>query len=140
MRGVEKVAWVTRAWKNDGVTVDLHVDSDWAVVDGTVLKHQSITQASRALSTIEAEYDAVITGAAEGLGMQTMMTDLGLSAQVRVWTDSIAAKAILSRTGLGKTRHNEFEYWWLQEVTKFWRVKMKRLPKEAEHRGAKLTS
>ena len=36
----------------------------------------------------EAEYYAVVTGAAEGLGMQSMMTDLGLSAQVRVWTDS----------------------------------------------------
>ena len=32
---------------------------------------------SRALSTAEAEYYAVVTGAAEGLGMQPMMTDLG---------------------------------------------------------------
>ena len=51
----------------------------------------------RALSTAEAADCAVTTGAAEALGMQPMMTDLALSAQVRVWTDSSAAKAIASK-------------------------------------------
>ena len=44
------------------------------------MKHWSRTQASRALSTAEAEYHAVVRGAAEGLGMQSVMTD---SARVR---------------------------------------------------------
>ena len=56
-----------------------------------------------------------------------MMTDLGLSAQVRVWTDSNAAKAIASRRGLGKTRHVEF---WMQETTDSRRVKMRRVAEE----------
>ena len=43
----------------------------------------------------------------EGLGMQSMITDLLLSVRVGVWTDSNAAKAIASRRGLGKTRHSE---------------------------------
>ena len=60
----------------------------------------------------------VITGTAEALGMRSMITDLGLSAQVRVWTDSNAVKAIASRRGLGKTRHVELTYLWLQELTK----------------------
>ena len=81
LRGVEKVTWVMRAWKHDGMTVDVHVDYDWAksperkstsgnvmMVSGTVVKHWSTTQASRALSTAEAEDFAVVTGAAEGLG------------------------------------------------------------------------
>ena len=72
------------------------------MISGTVVKHWSRTQATRALSTAEAEYYAVVTGAAEGLGMQWVMADLGLSAQVRIWTDSNAAKAIASRRGLGK--------------------------------------
>ena len=63
-------------------------------INGTVVQHCSRTQASRAPSTAEAECYAVITVAAEGLGMQSMMTDLSLGAQVRVWTDSNAAKAI----------------------------------------------
>ena len=97
------------------------------MINGTVVKHWSRTQATRALSTAEAEYYAVVMGAAEGLGMQSMMADLGLSAQVRVWTDSNAAKATASRRGLGKTRHVEL---WLQEMTKSGRVKRTRIPGE----------
>ena len=59
-----------------------------------------------------------------------MKADLGLSAQVRVWTDSNAAKAIASSRGLGKTRHVELKYLWLQEVTMSGRVKMRRVPGE----------
>ena len=36
------------------------------MINGTVVKHWSRTQATRALSTAEAEYHAVVTGAAEG--------------------------------------------------------------------------
>ena len=123
--------------------MDVHVDSNWAsgperkstsggmmMINGTVVKHWSRTQATRALSTAEAEYYAVVTGAAEGLGMQSMMADLGVTTQVRVWTDSNAAKALASRRGLGKTPHVELRYLWLQEMTKSGRVKMRRIPGE----------
>ena len=46
------------------------------MINGTVVKHWSRTQATRALSTAEAEYHAVVAGAAEGLGVQSMMADL----------------------------------------------------------------
>ena len=85
------MTWVIRSWRHDDqVNVDVHVDSNWAkgperkstsagmmMFFGTVVKHWSRTQATRALSTAEAEYYAVVTGAAEGLGMQSMMADLG---------------------------------------------------------------
>ena len=100
------------------------------MINGTVVKHWSRTQAMRALSTAEAEYCAVVTGAAEGLGMQSMMADLGVTTHVRVWTDSNVAEAIASRRVLGKTRHVELRYLWLQDVTKLGRVKMRRIPGE----------
>ena len=117
LKGVETVTWKMEAWKNDDeVNADVHVDSNWArgperkstsggmmMIYGTVVKHWSRTQTTRELSTAEAEYYAVVTGAAEGLGMQSMMADLGVTTQVRVWTDSNAAKAIASRRGLGET-------------------------------------
>ena len=59
------------------------------MINGTVVKHWSRMQATRALSTSEAEYYAVVTGVAEGLGMQSMMADLGVTTQLRVWTDSM---------------------------------------------------
>ena len=144
MKGVEKVTWKMRPWKHDdAVDVDVHLDSDWAkgpegkstsggvmMINGTLVKHWSRTQATRALSTAKAEYRVVVTGAAEGLGMQSMMADLGVTTQVRVWTDSNAAKAIASRRSLGKTRHVELRYLWLQEMTKSGRDKMRRIPGE----------
>ena len=39
-----------------------------------------------------------------------MMTDLGLRAQVRVWTDSKAAEVIASRKGFWKTRHVQLKF------------------------------
>ena len=121
------------------MNVDVHVDSDWAkgperkstsggmMINGTVVKHLSRTQATRALSTAETEYYAVVTGAAEGLGMQSMMADLGVTTHVRVWTDFNAAKSIASRRGLGKTRHVELRYLWLHDVTLSGREKMRRI-------------
>ena len=142
--GVEKVTWKMGPWKNDDrVNVDVHLDSNWAsgparkstsggmmMMNGTVVKHWSRTEATRVLSTAEAEYYAIVTGAAEGLAMQSMMADLGVTTHVRVWTDSNAAKAIASRRGLGKTRHVELRYLWLQDVTTSGRVKMRRIPGE----------
>ena len=150
--GVEKVTWKMGAWQNnEEVNVDVHVDSNLAsaperkstsggmmMINGTVVKHWSRTQATRALSTAEAEYYAVVTGATEGLGMQSMMADFGLTTQVRVWTDSNAAKAMASRRGLGETRHVELRYLWLQEMTKSGRVKMRRIPGE-QHLADHLT-
>ena len=108
------------------------------MANGAVVKYRSKTQASRALRMAEAEDHAVVTGTAEDLGMQSMMTDLGLSARVRVWTDSNAAEAIVSRRGRGKSRLTEMNCLWLHEVTKSGRVKMKRVTGE-QHLADHLT-
>ena len=50
--------------------------------------------------------------------MQSMMTDLGLRAPVRVWTDCNVAKALASRRGFGKNRHVELKFLCLQKVIK----------------------
>ncbi len=91
------------------------MDSDWANVEdrtsvsgGMIMvgrvgvKHWSRTQATRALSSGEAEYAALVTGCAEGLGLQGLMKDLGTDMDIRVWSDSSAARAIAGRRGLGK--------------------------------------
>ena len=70
LKEVEKVTWKMGAWQNnEEANVDVHVDSNRASgperksTNGTVVKHWSRTQATRALSTAEAEYYAVVTGA-----------------------------------------------------------------------------
>ena len=94
-------------------------------VDGVGVKHWSRTQKARALSSCEAEYSAMATGCAEGLGLQSLGKDLGWKAEVRIWTDSSAAKAIGNRRGLGKLRHVELKWLWVQDMVKDGRVKLK---------------
>ena len=76
------------------------------------------TQAVHALSSGEAEYYAAPKGACAALGFQPMLKDLGLKASVTLFTDSSAARGIIHREGLGKVRHLETGYLWLEAAVK----------------------
>ena len=66
--------------------IDVYVDSDWAgdkqqrkstsgglvIVGGRVVKSWSRTQRGRSLSSAEAEYYAIVMGAAEALAVQAL--------------------------------------------------------------------
>ena len=95
-----------------------------------MMKSWSSTQASTAMSSGEAEYYAMVKGASEALGIQALAADLGWSWKVRMWVDSSAAKSIASRTGLGKVRHIEVRFLWLQEVVKAGRIELRKIPGE----------
>jgi len=71
-----------------------------------------------AQSSGEAEYYALVRAASESLGMQSLMRDMGWGAKIRLLVDSSAAKSIASRTGLGKLRHLEIKFLWLQEAVR----------------------
>ena len=92
----------------------------WGGIDipGGILKTWSSTQASIAQSSGEAEYYALVRAASEALGMQSIMHDLGWHCKIRLLVDSSAAKSIASRTGLGKLRHLEIKFLWLQECVR----------------------
>ena len=110
----------------------VYSDSDWAgclrtrkstsggvlTFQGGILKTWSSTQASIAQSSGEAEYYALVRAASESLGMQSLMRDMGWDAKIRLLVDSSAAKSIASRTGLGKPRHLEIKFLWLQEAVR----------------------
>ena len=121
--------------------IDVYVDSDWAgdrqqrkstsaglvIVGGIVVKSWSRTQRGRSLSSAEAEYYAIVTGAAEALAVQALAEELGWKMSVRVHTDSSAAKAVASRRGLGKLRHIELKYLWVQELLQEQRIAIKKI-------------
>ena len=77
-----------------------------------------------ALSSGEAEFYSVVKAAAEGLGVQALACDLGWELGVRVLTDSSAAKSICSRRGVGKLRHVEVRFFWIQEAVRRGRIQM----------------
>lgn len=97
------------------------------------LKHSSNLQSTVSLSSGESEFYAMVKAAAVGLGAQAMFADWGLKVDVRVLSDSSAARGICSRRGLGKTRHVQTRYLWIQE-----KVSNKEIRVEAGHTQSNL--
>ena len=97
------------------------------LVGGAAVKSWSRNQKVRALSSGEAEFYAIVSGVAEGLGMMTLAADLGWRSTVVLWTDSNAAKGICGRKGLGKLRHMETKWLWVQDVVRSGRIKVRKV-------------
>ena len=109
--------------KGDGeetVWVDVFVDSDWASGWERIRERRDdlrrwgrsealVEDAESAGAKQRREDYAMVTGGAEGLGLQALAEDLGWEVKVRVWTDSSAAKAVANRRCLGKLRHVELK-------------------------------
>ena len=109
--------------------LDIYVDSDFAAckrtrrsttgmvvrIGGSTIKASSNMQASVGLNVSECEYYALVHGAAHALGLQAYLKDLGFNFDVRIFSDSSSAKALSNRRGLGKQRHVQTRYLWLQE-------------------------
>ena len=108
----------------------VYVDSDWAGCKATrkstsggavtwgggLLKSWSRSQGPVAISSGEAEFYAAIKGACEGLGIKSLLEDLGFYDQVEVIQDSTAAKGTASRAGIGRIKHLDVGWCWIQQT------------------------
>jgi len=79
------------------------------------IRHSSNMQSTVALSSGESEYYALVKAASTGLGTQSLLEDWGIVIPLLVVSDSSAARGHVSRRGLGKMRHIQTRYLWLQE-------------------------
>ena len=112
-----------------GGHIDAYSASDWAgdratrkstsggvlMIGSHLLKSWSTTQPVIAQSPGEAELYALVKTAAQAKGLFSLLVDFNLATTVTVHTDSDAAIGIVHRKGLGKTRHIETQYRWIQE-------------------------
>ena len=127
--------WVHRSLCPDSIiegtadTVSIAVASDWArsverysthaglefhgehLVDSWVASDQV-----RALSSGEAELYGIVDGSARGIFTKHMCDELGQTINIDVETDSTAAIGMCSRTGVGKTRHIQVRWLWIQDA------------------------
>ena len=83
--------------------------------ENTVSNPGHPTKTIIALSSAEAELYALLKGAAQTLGLISMASDFGDKLQGSLWSDASAAIAISQRSGLGKLRHIQTQFLWLQE-------------------------
>ena len=94
---------------------------------GGLLKSWARTQGTQALSSGEAEFCAAIKGSAEAIGMQSILGDMGIRVRITIYTDSSAAKGTASRIGIGKVKHLDVGWLWIQESVRKGQIQLKKI-------------
>ena len=79
-----------------------------------LVKSWSSTQQVIALSSGEAELYALIKATAHAKGIMSNLFDFGYVLNCIVCTDASAAIGIVHRAGLGRTRHIDVQFLWIQ--------------------------
>ena len=83
-----------------------------------IVKFYSSTQSVISISSGESEFYAAVKGTATVLGQKSIAQDLGGGEmELRIEIDSSAAKTMSLRRGLGKARHIETQYLWIQYIS-----------------------
>ena len=109
--------------------VDVEADSDWAgneddrkstmcsceFYGGHLIDFSVSSQETRALSSAEAEFYSQVNAAARGIHLRNLLRGLGTETKIRVWGDNTASQAMARRQGVGRIRHLEAKYLWIQE-------------------------
>ena len=80
------------------------------------IKSWAKSQSTIALSSAESELYACVKGTSEGLGMISSLKDFGISMRGEVRSDASAALGVIARNGLGKLRHIDTNYLWIQQI------------------------
>jgi hypothetical protein len=113
-------------------TLEIFSDSDWAGNTRTrkstsggvvkfgshVLTHWCKTQATIALSSAEAELNAMVKATSSGIGIAAVLRELRAESRIVIYTDSVAAKGIVMRRGAGRVKHLSVKQLWVQEVVR----------------------
>ena len=97
---------------------------------GHIIKHWSRTQPNIALSSGEAELYSAVKGASAGLGVVSLLGDMGEERRpVRLHIDASATKGALTRRGTGRMKHIETQYLWAQQVAQQKKVECTKIPR-----------
>jgi hypothetical protein len=119
-------------------------DSDWAGDEetrkstsgglvrycGHLISHWCKTQATVALSSGEAELNAIVKGCSEGIGVYELLRDLGCNPRIfSSETDSSAARGTVLRTGVGKMKHLSTKQLWVQGAIRIYGIDFVKIPR-----------
>ncbi|CAK0903384.1 unnamed protein product [Prorocentrum cordatum] len=129
LSGTVDLAMVHRSTK-DYKRIRGSTDSDWAGCHetrkstacgivrwcGVVVSAYARTESVLAQSSPEAEYLAAVELAAEMLYVRELVKFIGFDTSLEIECDASSAIAIASRRGLGRLRHLEVKWLWLQQL------------------------
>ena len=80
------------------------------------------------MSSAEAELYGMEKAPVDAMGFQSLLNDLGVKTEIVLHGGSSAAMAMAGRSGIGKTKHVQIKYFWLQDAVKEKRVRLERVP------------
>jgi hypothetical protein len=137
-------------WQEAPTAITLLTDSDWAgdvqtrrSTSGVViqmgrhlLQFSSKQQKTVALSSGEAELNALVSGLTEALGIGSLCTDWHSAVPVQCFCDSSAARGIAHRTGVGKMKHLQVRQLWVQEQVRLNRATVAWIPRASNSADA----
>ena len=95
-----------------------------------LITHWSRTQACVALSSGEAELNAMLKAGCEGLSLKHLLQEIGLEMGLHLRGDSSASHGTLQRLGSGRIKHLETRQLWLQEKVYNKEVSIEKVPRE----------
>ena len=125
----------------------MFTDSDWAGCKETrksssagvamsgahALKAYTRKQKIIARSSAEAELYAAALEASELKGIISLMRDLGYEKKPVLAFDAKATEHILHRQGIGKLKHIDVAYLWIQDEVRSRRLQVRRVKSEGQH-------
>ena len=82
---------------------------------GHCLGHSARVQSTISLNVAESEYYALVKGAARVLMMRSLFLDWDIDVPAVIKSDSSSANSLANRRGLGRQRHVQTRYLWIQE-------------------------
>jgi len=88
----------------------------------------STTQAVVAMSSGEAELYALTKGAANSLGVISLLSYFVITLDAQVKSDASAAIGVVNRTGVGNLRHVRVQYLWLQNQVRNGELAVQKIP------------
>ena len=97
-----------------------------------MLTHWSNMQSTIALSSGEAELNAAVKGASEGIGIQELLKEWNVYQEVRVMlmTGSYVAQGTITRRGSGKMKHLTAKQLWIQEAVRNYDIDIVKINRE----------
>ena len=90
-------------------------------------------------SSAEAELYAAALGASEVKGIASVLRDLGYGKRPVLAIDAKATEHILHRQGIGKLKHIDVAYLWIQDEVRSQRLQVRRVRSEDNRSGNKTT-
>ena len=88
----------------------------WLMLGSSTVSTNRKGQAVIALSSSEAECYGLVSATSRMLGLQNILLDWGWTFKAHAWMDATAGIAIGSRRGLGRVKHIDTVFLWVQRM------------------------